>query len=131
MNDTRVKISSILESQLPDFIKTEFPYAEEFLRQYYISNEYSGGPLDLLHNIDKYVSLDAVSNITGSIVNFTQNLTGIISTTIASNNNNNFINFSNSNLNLPFSAGDNVGVLIQSQLVITGLRTMANVYFYN
>jgi hypothetical protein len=64
MNDTRVKISSILESQLPDFIKTEFPYAEEFLRQYYISNEYSGGPLDLLHNIDKYVSLDAVSNIT-------------------------------------------------------------------
>ena len=66
MNDTRVKISSILESQLPDFIKTEFPFAEEFLRQYYISNEYSGGPLDLLHNIDKYVSLDAVSNITES-----------------------------------------------------------------
>ena len=74
---------------------------------------------------------NAVSNITGSIVNFTQNLTGIISTTIASNNNNNFINFSNSNLNLPFSAGDNVGVLIHSQLVITGLRGMANVYFYN
>jgi hypothetical protein len=66
MNDTRVKISSILESQLPDFIKAEFPYAEEFLRQYYISNEYSGGPLDLLHNIDKYVSLDAVSNIVES-----------------------------------------------------------------
>ena len=62
MNDTRVKISSILESQLPDFIKEEFPLAEEFLRQYYISNEYSGGPLDLLHNIDKYVSLDAVTN---------------------------------------------------------------------
>jgi hypothetical protein len=74
---------------------------------------------------------NAVSNITGSIVNFTQGLTGIISTTIASNNNNNFINFSNSNLNLPFSAGDNVGVLIHSQLVITGLRAMANVYFYN
>lgn len=62
MNDTRVKISSILESQLPDFIKQEFPFAEEFLRQYYISNEYSGGPLDILHNIDKYVSLDTVTN---------------------------------------------------------------------
>jgi hypothetical protein len=81
--------------------------------------------------LQQEVAGNAVSNITGSIVNFTQNLTGTISTTIASNNNNNFINFSNSNLNLPFSAGDNVGVLINSQLVITGLRAMANVYFYN
>jgi len=64
MNDTRVKISSILESQLPDFIKQEFPVAEEFLSQYYISNEYAGGPLDILHNIDRHVSLDAVTNLT-------------------------------------------------------------------
>jgi len=68
MNDTRIKISSILESQLPDFIKEEFPYAEEFLRQYYIANEYSGGPLDLLHNIDKHVSLDVVTNVVSSTI---------------------------------------------------------------
>ena len=71
------------------------------------------------------------SNITGSIVNLTQGLTGIISQSMSSTNNGNFISFSNSNLNVPFSAGDNAAVFIHNPLAITNLRTLVNVYFYN
>ena len=73
----------------------------------------------------------STSNITGSIVNLTQGLTGIISQSMSSTNNGNFISFSNSNLNVPFSAGDNAAVFIHNPLAITNLRTLANVYFYN
>lgn len=73
----------------------------------------------------------AVSNITGSLINVTQGLTGIISQSMTATNNNNFINYSNSNLNVPFSAGDNAVILIHSQSAIVNLRGMANVYFYN
>ena len=73
----------------------------------------------------------STSNITGSIVNLTQGLTGIISQSMSSTNNGNFISFSNSNLNVPFSAGDHAAVFIHNPLAITNLRTLANVYFYN
>jgi len=73
----------------------------------------------------------STSNITGSIVNLTQGLTGIISQSMSSTNNNNFISFSNSNLNVPFSAGDNAAAFIHCPSVISNLRTLVNVYFYN
>jgi hypothetical protein len=73
----------------------------------------------------------AVSNITGSLINITQGLTGIISQSMTATNNNNFINYSNSNLSVPFSAGDQSIILIHSQSAITNVRGMATVYFYN
>jgi hypothetical protein len=73
----------------------------------------------------------STSNITGSIVNLTQGLTGIISQSMSSTNNGNFISFSNSNLSVPFSAGDNAAAFIHCPSAIGALRTLVNVYFYN
>ena len=65
--DSRVKIYDIIESQLPSFILDENPKAAEFLKQYYISQEYQGGPVDIAENLDQYLKFniiqsDAVSN---------------------------------------------------------------------
>jgi len=62
MVKSRVKVATILESQLPEFIREEYPLASEFLSQYYTAVEHQGAPLDLLSNIDQYIKLD---NVTG------------------------------------------------------------------
>ena len=51
MADTKVKISHILDSQIPDFINEENPLFKEFLNQYYISQEHEYGNIDLAENI--------------------------------------------------------------------------------
>jgi len=66
MKETRVKVSSIVESQLPSFVREEFPLVQEFLSQYYKSIEYQGGVSDLLQNIDQYVKIDHLTNLTDS-----------------------------------------------------------------
>ena len=38
--ESRVKVQQVIESQLPNFILDENPNAAEFLKQYYISQEY-------------------------------------------------------------------------------------------
>ena len=58
MSETRVKIQSIIENQIPDFIAEESPLLVDFLRQYYISQEYKGAPVDLIQNIDQYLKLE-------------------------------------------------------------------------
>jgi hypothetical protein len=66
MTETRVKISQVVDSQLPNFIKEEFPLVSEFLSQYYLSLEYQSGPSDLFQNIDQYVKVDTLANLTDS-----------------------------------------------------------------
>ena len=56
--DTRIKVQQIIENQLPEFILSESPKAVDFLKQYYISQEYTGGPIDLTDNLDQYLKLD-------------------------------------------------------------------------
>ena len=73
----------------------------------------------------------SLSNITGALINTTQGLTGIISTIMNATNDNNFYNFTKTDLNIPFSAGDNAIILIHNPAIITNLRAMVNVYFYN
>ena len=51
MADTKVKISHILDSQIPDFIQEDSPLFKEFLNQYYISQEHEYGNIDLAENI--------------------------------------------------------------------------------
>ena len=63
MNQERIKVSSIIETQLPEFIRTEFPLIGDFLKSYYNSIEGEGLPQDLLDNIDQYVKLDVLSSI--------------------------------------------------------------------
>ena len=53
----RVKIQSIVESQLPSFVQNDFPLLAEFLQQYYTSQEAPTASADVLQNIDQYVKL--------------------------------------------------------------------------
>jgi hypothetical protein len=66
MLNTRIKISSILENQLPQFVREEFPLVQEFLSQYYLSMDSQGSTLDILQNIDQYVKVDNLTNLTRS-----------------------------------------------------------------
>ena len=61
MTDTRVKISSIVQNQLPDFVQEEYPLVSEFLKEYYNSLEGKSGTLDILQNIDQYLKIDNLS----------------------------------------------------------------------
>lgn len=56
--ESRIKVQQIIENQLPGFILDESPKAAEFLKQYYISQEYQGGPVDIAENLDQYLNLD-------------------------------------------------------------------------
>ena len=59
---TRVKIKDIVSSQLPGFVRENYPLLNEFFREYYSSQEYTGSTLDLLQNIDQYFDLDSLTN---------------------------------------------------------------------
>lgn len=63
MAETKVKISNIIDNQLPQFVRETSPLLIDFLRQYYISVESKGQVLDILENIDQYVKLDNLTNL--------------------------------------------------------------------
>jgi len=56
--ESRVKIQNIISNQLPEFILDESPKTVDFLKQYYISQEYQGGTVDIAENLDQYLKLD-------------------------------------------------------------------------
>ncbi len=56
--ESRVKIQQIINNQLPEFILDESPKSAEFLKQYYTSQEYQGGPVDIVENLDQYLKVD-------------------------------------------------------------------------
>ena len=56
--DQRVKISQLIEGQLPEYVVSESPLFVDFLKQYYQSQQFQSGPVDLLENIDQYIKLD-------------------------------------------------------------------------
>ena len=61
----RVKVQQVIENQLPNFILDESPNTAEFLKQYYISQEYQGGVIDIAENLDQYLKLD---NLTPEVI---------------------------------------------------------------
>ena len=75
--DKRIKVNTIIENQLPEFILSDFPNATEFFKQYYISQEFQGGPSDLINNLDQYIKVDnlvpevvvGVTSITSAVTN--------------------------------------------------------------
>ncbi len=103
MTETRIKISSIVENQLPQFVKEEFPLVSEFLSQYYISLENQGGTNDILQNIDQYVKVDSLTNLTES-------------TTLTSE-----VTFFDTEINVVSTAGfpDSYGLLLIDSEIIT------------
>jgi hypothetical protein len=56
--ESRIKIQDIISNQLPEFVLDESPKAVDFLKQYYISQEYQGGPIDIAENLDQYLKVD-------------------------------------------------------------------------
>ena len=80
--EKRIEVNRIIENQLPEFVVSDFPKAAEFLKQYYISQEYQGGPIDLTTNLDRYLKVDNLvpEVITGSTIltaDITSSETGI------------------------------------------------------
>ena len=75
--DKRIQVQQIIESQLPEFIRSESPLAVDFLKQYYASQEHRGGVTDLTDNLDQYIKLD---NLTPEVIVGVTTLTSGIST---------------------------------------------------
>ena len=63
--DTRVKLNQIIENQLPEFLRSDFPLAEDFLKTYYLSQDSQGSPGDILNNFDQYLKVD---NLTSDVI---------------------------------------------------------------
>src|SRR5210317_337895 len=76
--DSRVKIQQVVDNQLPEFIKDENPLVVDFLRSYYTSQEFAGGPVDIAENIDQYLKLDS---LTPDVIAGMSTVTSGISTT--------------------------------------------------
>ena len=76
--DKRIKVNTIIENQLPEFILADFPNATEFFKQYYISQEFQGGSTDLISNFDQYLKVD---NLVPEVVVGVTSITSTISST--------------------------------------------------
>ena len=61
---TKVKINEIIQSQIPEYIDSENPRFGDFIKQYYISQEFQGGSIDIADNLVEYKSLDFLNNET-------------------------------------------------------------------
>ena len=61
MTEKRVQFNKIVANQLPLYVQEDFPLIGDFLKSYYLGQEFQGGPLDLLQNIDRYVQLNNCS----------------------------------------------------------------------
>ena len=74
--DARVKVQQIIENQLPEFVLSESPKSVEFLKQYYVSQEYQGGPIDIAENLDQYLNLN---NLVPEVISGNTSLTSDVS----------------------------------------------------
>ena len=74
----RVKTYQVVSEIIPEFAKSENPLFSKFLEQYYISQDFQGGPADIAENIDAYIKVD---NLTTDVIRGTTTLVGTISST--------------------------------------------------
>lgn len=61
-NIRKVKIESILSSQIPRFLEADSPLFKEFLTQYYISQTHSTGTLDFANNLSDYKNIETYAS---------------------------------------------------------------------
>ena len=66
------RISTLIESQLPEFITTEYELFSKFVQKYYEQQEVQGGTLDIINNIQKYADIDYYEKnlLNGKVVNY-------------------------------------------------------------
>ena len=57
MPEKRIQFNNVVQNQLPAYTQNEFPLVSEFLKQYYLGQEFQGGPIDLIQNIDQYTKV--------------------------------------------------------------------------
>ena len=67
MTEKRVQINKVVKDQLPSYVRDDSPLVGEFLSAYYQGQEYQGGPIDIINNLDSYIQL----NKSGTLVGFT------------------------------------------------------------
>ena len=58
MSVTKKSISTLIESQLPEFISSEYELFSKFVTKYYEQQELQGQPLDVLSNLQTYADID-------------------------------------------------------------------------
>ncbi len=71
----RVKIQDIVSSQLPEYVLSESPLTDDFLKQFYVSQEFQGGAVDFAANLDQYLTLDTYTeNVVFDNFNLTESI---------------------------------------------------------
>ena len=83
----RVKTYQTISDQIPEFARSENPLFADFMKQYYISQEFQGGPVDIAENIDAYIKVDNLTKdvISGSVT-LQSSITSTDDTIVVSNN---------------------------------------------
>ena len=64
MSTKKIQFNNIVQNQLPQYVRSDFPLVAEFLKSYYQGQEYQGGPIDLVQNIDKYTKVGEQVDVT-------------------------------------------------------------------
>lgn len=64
----RVKFQDIVSSQVPQYVRDDFPLLVDFLEEYYVSQETQSGSYDLIQNLDQYVKVDELYDIKDATV---------------------------------------------------------------
>ena len=68
MAEQRVLFSNVVQNQVPAYVREDCPLLVDFLKQYYVAQEYQGAPVDLIQNIDKYIKLNENTNLVDSVI---------------------------------------------------------------
>ena len=66
----KVQINQIVKSQLPSFVSNDNPLFVDFLEQSYIAQEFQGGPIDIISNLNEYQKVETYSGNT-NLIGFT------------------------------------------------------------
>mgnify|MGYP003330398466 FL=1 len=66
----KVRVNQVISSQLPSFVQEENPLFVDFLKTYYLGEEYQGGNLDISQNFNEYQKVETFSGNT-NLIGFT------------------------------------------------------------
>ena len=64
MSTKRIQFNNVVQNQLPGYVRSDYPLVAEFLKSYYQGQEYQGGPIDLVQNIDQYTKVSEQVGLT-------------------------------------------------------------------
>ena len=64
MSTKKIQFNNIVQNQLPQYVRSDYPLVAEFLKSYYQGQEYQGGPIDLIQNIDNYTKVGEQVSLT-------------------------------------------------------------------